>query len=194
MGSRYKWEDQVQNMYHTMVWGYAAHIACFTTVSVKFEDWAECYSPGTFYVDVNTTHLNHIFTSGQHIAGENVGAYGLWAYPCITLDAEGEKIEAYDADGSSWGGWLLLGWMMGAYSTVYIGVMLRHEYKQARQDGRKYLSDFWNLLDLASAGFALLSIILLLIYYMTAESNTRNLRVLDVIQAHGLLLGWIKVR
>eukprot|EP01043_Picozoa_sp_COSAG02_P087539 COSAG02_NODE_24800_length_677_cov_1.115917_1_plen_210_part_10 len=79
------------------------------------------------------------------------------------------------------------------YSFAYNTVMSYHELQQMYKDKLAYFKTFWNLLDLTAALATFASLVFTFANWITKEDEAVRLRSLDAVQAHALLLGWIKV-
>ena len=162
-------------MYLTRVWGYAVYIICFTIVTINFEDWAECDSRGTHYPIPEPVNASQ----GPEPEPEPY----LWTLPCARTSTGNDDEYVFE---------MWLGVLMLAYSAIYTCFMFKHECHQLRIDGRAYFGDVWNLLDITSAVFTLISLAFTLVSWASKEQHAKTHRALDIIQAHALLLGWWK--
>lgn len=152
-------------MYYTLVKFYMLHIISFTIMTLTFENWADCYQPR-----LNRNETSH---------GCNV----------YTLEDDG----TWKSNGS-WLAWYILGWILGTYAFLYNCLLFKHEVHQVCANGPlSYVKDFWNVIDLLSSVLSFMSMVITLVYWMTTETDYERLRTLDVIQAHALLIGWLKV-
>ena len=176
---QYKWEGRSRKMYMTLVKGYVAFIICFTFVTLNFEDVTECYKPGT--------HFTPTDYEDALVRGNITGCL----YTAPELDADGNRVnytlnKAYLA-------WYIIFIIMWFFSLAYNMVMTIHEWQQFMEEKRQYFDSFWNWLDLISASATFASMFASLIFWIKHENDNLPLRSLDVLQAHALLLGWIKV-
>ena len=160
-------------MYLTRVWGYAVYIICFTIVTINFEDWADCLHPGKLRpIAVNDTHI--FDSDGEEVEDEYV------AIIC-------RKYANYAIAQT-------MGLIMVVYSALYTFILMKHEFHQLRLDGlRVYIQDVWNWLDFLAAVFTSVSLVWTAVIWVGEVSDREMHRSLDIVQAHALLLGWIKV-
>ncbi len=162
-------------MYVILVYGYLMFIVSFTIVSLKFEDMTDCYRPGTHFKPEDKLLMQNvtgcIYTEPEVVNGVRVG-YSL-----------NEKYLGY----------YIIFVILYIYSFTYNLVMTVHEIQQLIKDKLAYFKSVWNLLDLTAALITFASIGLSFVNWARHTADDDSLRTLDVIQAHALLFGWIKV-
>ena len=176
---QYKWEGRSRRMYMTLVKGYVAFIISFTFVTLEIENVTECYRPGTHFKPENY--------EDTLVMGNITGCL----YTAPELDADGNRV-GYTLN-KGYLAWYIVFIIMWLFSLAYNIVMTVHEWQQFMEEKRKYFASFWNWLDLISASVTFASMFVSLIFWIRDENDNVLLRSLDVLQAHALLLGWIKV-
>ena len=173
--ARYKWEGRSRRMYMTLVKGYLMFIICFTFVTLNFEDVTECYKPGTHFKPRDKLLMQNITDC---------------VYTAPEFDEDGDRVYTLN---KGYLAYYIIFIIMWFFSLAYNMVMTIREWQQLREEGREYFATFWNLLDLGSLSVTFASIVVSFIFWLRDESDNLALRSLDVLQAHALLLGWIKV-
>lgn len=162
-------------MYKTLVCGYMMFIMSITLVTLKFEDVAECYKPGTHFPAEDKLLMQNItgctYVEPDVVDGVRVG-----------YTVKKQYLVSY-----------VIFFILLFYSFAYTTVMTYHELQQLCKDKWAYFASFWNLLDMTAALATFASLVFTFANWITKEDEAVRLRSLDAVQAHALLLGWIKV-
>eukprot|EP01047_Picozoa_sp_COSAG01_P109373 COSAG01_NODE_38254_length_492_cov_0.521628_1_plen_98_part_01 len=84
--------------------------------------------------------------------------FGLYALYVLLFTATMLLFEPLFCSDTAWQ--QAVGWSMMGYSAAYTALLLVYEARQACQEGRKYFSDAWNVIDSLGIGCTAVAIVL----------------------------------